>query len=433
MLDSPGNNLIHLTPQLPSSRFCSGCGRTLAELRKTSRVGCATCYEAFGDLLAQSIERLHGRSTHPLAEPSSSVVPVSSFCPDFCLKSLEPEQLRWLSGSGSDSDVILSSRLRLARNLASTTFPEAGDEAHRQKSWSRISAAIAERLPHWGILPLAKLAPERLGLLMERHMIPRITSQPQGHALASSFQGYLSVCINDEDHLRLQSLDSGLTLRRDLAEVEHHAALLERCLGFAQNTRLGYLTACPSNLGSGLRASVLVHLPALAWMDALAEVARKIAATSGLTLRGPHGESSDLGSPFLQLSNQITLGHHDLELVAGVESMALSLAEWERRARERALSEHKTRLEDAAWRAWGLLSHARLLERDEYLDLLSMARLGQLCRLLPERPDLSRVAHLLVASEPAHLRTWQGAITQEEPERTRASWLRTVWAEGGNI
>lgn len=421
--------LIRRAPQLPSSRFCSGCGRTLAELRQSSRVGCATCYDAFSDLLAQSIERLHGLSTHTVTEPSPDLVPLASSERDFHLASLEPQQLRWLSGGGADSDVILASRLRLARNLAGPTFPETGDEDSLRESCSQISDAIAERFPHWGILPLEKLSPDRLGLLMERHMIPRITSPSlQGRALASSFQGHLSVCINEEDHLRLQSLDSGLTLRRDLAEVEHHAALLEHHLGFARNTKLGYLTTCPSNLGSGLRASVLVHLPALAWLDALPEVARKIAATGGLTLRGPHGESSDLGSPFLQLSNQISLGHHNLELVAGVESAARSLAQWERRARERAVSEHKTRLEDTVWRAWGTLSHARLLDRGEGLELLSLVRLGQLCRLLPERPDSSRIAHLLVASEPFHLRNWRGTVTKEESERTRASWLRAVWS-----
>ncbi len=433
MPDSPGNNLIHLTPQLPSSRFCSGCGRTLAELRKTSRVGCATCYEAFGDLLGQSIERLHGKASHPPPQSTPSLVPLSSPSHPFQLESLAPEQLRWLSGTGPDSDVILSSRLRLARNLVGIPFPEAGDKSHRLETRHLILDTLTNALPHWGVLPLEELSPDCKEQLRERHLLSRSPQFHHGCALASSHRGHFSAWLNEEDHLRLQSLDSGLSLSRDLSQLELHADTLERSLGFARHPRLGYLTSCPSNLGSGLRASVLVHLPALAWLGALPEVARKVAGTGGLTLRGPQGESSELGSPFLQLSNQITLGHQNLDLVAGVEAAARSLAEWERRARKRALSEQETRLEDAVWRAWGVLSHARLLERDEYLDLLSLVRLGQLCRLLPERPDLSRVAHLLVATEPAHLRAWRGTATRDEPERTRASWLRTVWAEGGDI
>ena len=427
MPDTPGHSLIRRAPSVPTSRFCSCCGLTLAELRQQSRVGCAACYDAFADLLAQSIERLHDATEHPNSSASTSLL--RSYVGDrqpFESASLEVDRLHWLCGEGEAVDVILSSRVRLARNLADADFPGRADEASRQRTRERVLESLALVCPHWGVLPAEAYDTHLFHLLRERHLLSYSANpRKDSRALVSSFGAAFSAEINEEDHLRLQSLQPGLALGHAHAELEQLAASLDQRLGFAHSSKRGYLTACPSNLGSGLRASVLLHLPALAQLEALPEVARKVTRAGGLTLRGPHGETSALGSPFVQLSNQVTLGRSSAELVAQVEEVARSLADWERLARNRLLTEQKARLEDTAWRAWGALSHARLMESSECLELLSQVRLGQLLHLLPTDPDPNQIARLLISMEAAHLQLFNPATP--DPEASRADWLRSIF------
>ena len=422
MLETTRHSLIHRTSSIPTSRFCLACGLTLTELRERPRVGCGNCYDAFGDLLSSSIERLHGSRLHPRATPTPGLMP-PSVLPNrpFEEFDLDLDHLAWLSHSSKD-EVVISSRLRLARNLAGYAFPDCAQEKSLEEVRHRVFQAISDIEPGWGRLFLEDLSSREKRCLLERHLLTPGSLQSSCPGLACSPLGRLAVLINEEDHLRLQSLSPGFNLTRDLPELERLTESLERSLNFCQHARYGYLTACPSNLGSGLRASVLLHLPALSWLEALPEVARKVTGIGGLLLRGPYGESSPLGSPFLQLSNQVSLGRQNRDLVSKVETAARLLIDWEKQARAQLQQHHIERIEDAVWRAAGLLSHAQLLDHTEFLEQVSLFRLGQLLGRLPVPTKQPSLARLLVESRPSHLGTQDK--TNSSSDRLRARWAR---------
>jgi protein arginine kinase len=343
--------------------------------------------------------------------------------PDWLDRWLGLNALDWLSGKGPEADVAISSRLRLARNLSCHAFPEIASSETLNQVAARIEAAVRSRLPGWLVLDSGRLSEQEGALLRERHLLAC-----KG-GFASTGQGYHSLAIHDEDHLRFQALRAGLSLEKSLPELMEIACDLESVLGFARSERLGYLTSCPSNLGTGLRASVLLHLPALSWLEALPEVVRKVARVGGMTLRGLHGEDSSLEGSFLQLSNQVTLGRSEVELVKSVQHAAVSLIAWERQARERLLQTCRQELEDAVWRARGLLASARLMGKEEALDLLGMVRLGYLCGLLHDPDGAARTLRLLVGSGDAHLE-WMNrrSLSERQTDLARATFLREAFS-----
>jgi protein arginine kinase len=414
-------------------------------LRRTSTVGCGVCYEAFRDVLRAGIMSLHGSLQH--GQPKAvcgrlfrAPAPQALMAGDWLESLFGLCSLEWLSGQGPDSDVALSTRLRLARNLSRHAFPSAAEQETLESVLEQVWAALDSLLPHWLKLSPGDLQGTTGALLAERHLLA--TAHQERAAVvgfASLPGGRESLIVNEEDHLRLQTLRSGLALGPALDDLLGSAAALERALGFAHSERLGYLTACPSNLGTGLRASVLLHLPALAWYQALPEVMRKVARAGGLTLRGLHGEESPLESPFLQLSNQVTLGHAEAELVANVESVASSLIAWERRARGSLLQSRREALEDSVWRAWGLLEHARLIGPEEAVEQLSLVRLGCLLGILPRQAGPpERAIRLLIGMGEAHLQRGDdrrngAALDPARWEAERASYLRANLRQRGRL
>jgi protein arginine kinase len=340
------------------------------------------------------------------------------------------DTLDWLSGCGAETDVAISSRVRLARNLSRHSFPSAAKAETLETVLKEVTSAVTTRLPNWTLLAMASLSQGQTALLRERHLI---SSSPvpdsRGRGFASLKAGLHSLVINEEDHLRFQTLRSGLSLDGSLDELSKIAVSMESLLGFARSPQLGYLTTCPSNLGTGLRASVLLHLPALAWFEALPEVVRKVACVGGLTLRGLHGEESPLECPFIQLSNQVTLGRSEAELVASVESVARSLIDWERAARTSLRDSLPPQLEDTVWRAWGALGHARLISSEEAVELLGLVRLGVLLDLLPNRGGAKLASRWLVGMGDAHLEGIAGQpLSARQAEAARADYLRKAFS-----
>ena len=383
-------------------------------------------------MLRISIVGLHGTDYHGiaatpprppgrrLARPAGSLRPAEWLENLFGLHTLD-----WLSG-GADSDVAISTRVRLARNLATHPFPSVASEQAREEVFIRAERAIQAVLPEWVVLSMRDLGEAQAALLRERRLLsPGLSAGSLGAGLAGRPGGRDSVMINEEDHLRLQTLRPGLDLESSLQSVLGLAHGLEESLSFARCRQLGYLTTCPSNLGSGLRASVLLHLPALAWARAMPEVVRKVGGAGGLTLRGLYGEESAVESPFLQLSNQVTLGQDEETLVQSVTTVANSLVAWERRARVRLLADHREALEDAVWRAWGALRHARLMSAEEAVELLSLLRLGQLTGVLAEPRESASAMRLLVGCGDGHLEAAAGqSLSVSELEAARATYLR---------
>jgi protein arginine kinase len=236
--------------------------------------------------------------------------------------------------------------------------------------------------------------------------------------------------LNEEDHLRLQGLRSGFDLDATYAVIDRIDAELGRRISFAFHPQFGYLTACPTNVGTGLRASVLIHLPALEWTQEITKVLQGLAQV-GLTYRGLFGEGSAAIGSLFQLSNQVTLGKSEPELLEHLARMVRQVLEYEERARDALRRDAGPALDDRVWRAWGTLRHARALQFDELATLLSAVRLGVGMRLLPSlAPRL--LNRLLVQGQDAHLARhaevgWEDVSLPQH----RATLVRSMFEEAG--
>lgn len=343
----------------------------------------------------------------------------------------------WLRGEGEASDVVLSSRVRLARNLAAVPFGSKSGPAERARSLEMcrdqiLMAPLSSRIV-WE--DLHEATPTKRALLVERHLISKQLSK--GRTLAADPRGVaysvpderLSIMVNEEDHLRIQAIRSGLALAAAYREVDQADDLIEAGIEYAFSRRFGYLTACPTNVGTGVRMSVMLHLPALRLSGDIEKVKR---AADGLCLavRGFYGEGSEAVGDLYQLSNQTTLGKKEGEILAQLDGDILPrIVEYERVARRELLAKRRALLEDQVCRAWGLLSSARLLTTEEAMQMLSMARLGALSEILPADVKLMNALFLLV--QPAHLqRAMSKEMDQEQRRVARATLVRAKLARG---
>jgi protein arginine kinase len=242
-------------------------------------------------------------------------------------------------------------------------------------------------------------------VLVERHLISRQHGQGKTpRAVAISDDQCVAIMVNEEDHLRLQILRSGLQLEDAYRHADQADDVLEQRLDFAYSPRLGYLTACPTNVGTGIRVSVMLHLPALK-MTAEIERLRRAAKDMHLAVRGFHGEGTEAMGDLYQISNQTTLGRTERQILADFcEVVIPKMIEYERKARQALLADRGPVLDDRVWRAWGTLCHARLLGSEEALYLLSVVRLGvALGRIQHPGVDLATINQMLILTQPAHL------------------------------
>jgi protein arginine kinase len=240
----------------------------------------------------------------------------------------------------------------------------------------------------------------------------------------------MSIMVNEEDHLRLQVIRSGLDLSRTLAEVDGLDDALEAGLDYAFSARFGYLTACPTNVGTGIRLSVMLHLPALRLTGNIEKV-KRAATDMSLAVRGFYGEGSDAAGDLYQISNQTTLGKTEQILLQELEHQVIpKVLDYERRERQLLMTKRRMDLEDQVHRALGTLTHARLMSTEESMQLLSLVRLGVICGVL-ERPDQSAINHMLLMTQPAHLQRAAGKeLDQDQRRATRAQLLRQRLVSG---
>ncbi|MEX0877091.1 MAG: protein arginine kinase [Phycisphaerales bacterium] len=345
----------------------------------------------------------------------------------------------WLQGLGEASDVVMSSRVRLARNIAGFPFtPQASRldrtqilEACKQRILSMGTSAPSQFM--W--IDLHQVQREDRDLLVERQLMSRqhargkLSSgqggldEPRGVAILVPDER-VSIMVNEEDHLRLQTIKSGLSLGTCLTEANEYDDLIESGIDYAYHPRFGYLTACPTNVGTGLRLSVMLHLPGLKMTGELEKV-RRAAHDMGLAVRGFYGEGTESPGEFFQLSNQTTLGKSDEMLLREMEHEIIPrVVGYERHARKNLLANRRDLLEDQVWRALGTLRHARMMKTEEAMELLSMVRLGVLMALVDEVP-LDRVHALLLSTQPTHLQRSLGtALTQQQRRIARAKLIR---------
>jgi protein arginine kinase len=342
-------------------------------------------------------------------------------------KSLLTGQDGWFETGLPDGPVI-SSRIRLARNLNGYAFPDwAGDE-ERIDIWQKLCSVFktSEVLPESEVWGMDELSALEKGVLCERHLISReLSDRGFGSGVVIGRDEHVAVMINEEDHLRLQALEPGLDLKRAYEMLSSLDDRIEEHFSYAFSPKLGYLTACPSNVGTGLRASVMLHLPGLVLMEEMGPILNGISKI-GLAVRGLWGEGSDASGNMFQISNQITLGKRENDIIEHLEQIVLEIVEHEQHARTRLLESRELLLRDHIGRAYGILQHARIVSSKEALDLLSAMRLGTDMGIIDamERKEIDR---LFIQIQPSHLQQIQQVdLDSDERDIARAELIRKI-------
>ncbi len=341
----------------------------------------------------------------------------------------------WLDASGDHSDIVISTRIRLARNLEGYAFAGRARDGERLRILSQVEQALsAMRGRHQGALfRVDEMLPDDRLLLHERHLVSRelagLDSQrPVRSGAAVHLTRATSVMVNEEDHLRLQAIESGLRISQAFNSVHALDSELGERLPYAFHNEFGFLTACPTNAGTGLRASVLIHLPGLVLTKEIAKVLAGLQQV-GLTYRGLYGEGSEVVGNFFQISNQTTLGRTESELLDYLTRVVIHVIEREEEARKVLLRDAGYIIEDKLWRAYGTLRYARSLTFDEVMSYLSSVRLAVGLKLIT---DLSvyTLNKLLIFSQSAHLAHAEGReLTMSEANLARAKYVRRILAD----
>lgn len=311
----------------------------------------------------------------------------------------------WLRGSGPLSEVVISSRIRLARNLAGTPFVTRLSRGDRTKLEKRardaiLTGGIANRIFY---VDLEQTSEQDRQFLVERHLISKPHATNEGaRGVAVSDDETVSIMVLEEDHLRIQVLRSGLQLDEAWEQISTIDDKLEDALEFAFHSRFGYLTACPTNVGTGIRVSVMLHLPALKLTGEIEKVFRA-AKDLKLAVRGLYGEGTEATGDFYQISNQTTLGKVEEDVLSEFRHTIIPrIVAYEHEARRALMNERTAALDDKVFRALGLLRSARMLSSEEVLFLLSHLRMGvNLGRV--KGVDINRVNELFLLTQQAHL------------------------------
>lgn len=341
------------------------------------------------------------------------------------------ETAKWYEKAGNCGDVVISTRVRLARNLKQYPFPARATDKQREAVEQKVKDALLSGnsilSKEFRFLPLESASEEEAVSLVERHIVsPEFISDRRGKAVLISEDESISIMINEEDHLRIQVLREGLSLKEAAETADRIDTLLSETLDFAYDSEFGYLTQCPTNLGTGLRASVMLHLPALTESDAMPRVSSNLSKL-GLTLRGTYGEGSKITGALYQLSNQITLGLSESEAVENLRAITVQLMEEERKARSQ-MSENIA-WQDKIDRAAGILKTARVLSSSECMELLSYIRLGLSTGVL-QGVTTQELNALMVNAQPATLMAKAGKqLDQNQRDILRAQMAREACAK----
>ncbi|MFN0244871.1 MAG: ATP--guanido phosphotransferase [Planctomycetota bacterium] len=351
----------------------------------------------------------------------------------------------WLEPGGPDADVAISCRVRLARNLAEYPFisrlPPARAEELCERMQGHLHDARIDGETFW--VPLSRATPVLRTMLRERHLISRELSPSDdgqtaapGRAVAFGLSESVAVMVNEEDHLRLQSLAPGFQLDAAWRRAQELDRFLEKRVPLAYTHDLGYLTGCPTNVGTGLRASVMLHLPALGLVRSELEKVFTAVQRTGLAVRGMYGEGSRAAGDAYQISNQITLGRSEQQLIDDLCALVPRIIDFERQVRETFLREQRSALRDRVSRSIGILRTARAMTTEAALMHVSNVRLGVHLGLCGDAP-LEALNELPVQVQKGHLqalnapRAEDGWFEPSERDRLRATLLRQRLAERG--
>jgi protein arginine kinase len=337
----------------------------------------------------------------------------------------------WLDGRGPHAESVVSSRVRLARNLKGVPFAHMAKPEHLEGVLSRIKSALEEAraLESANFMMMKDLDDLDREFLVERHLISREhADDAKARAVVVSKDEAISVMINEEDHLRLQSIQSGFQLGDAWKLVDALDSEVDATLDYAFSYEWGYLTACPTNTGTGLRASVLVHLPALVTTGQKDKVLNGI-GQMGLAVRGFYGEGSEVMGNLFQISNRTALGSSEIDIIESLQKVVGQVLGFESQAREILLRDARSRIEDKVWRAYGILKYCRRVKLQEMMSLTSAVRLG-LCLGMIDSISVAGLNKMVFMSQPAHLQKREGhRMAAEEREIARAEMVRRILAE----
>ncbi|RLL40780.1 protein arginine kinase [Oceanobacillus piezotolerans] len=334
----------------------------------------------------------------------------------------------WMREDGPDSDIILSSRIRLARNLANTPYPLFAEEEKLEK----VKGFFQDNFTHTSLgnyknfefIPIRDLSAIEKKVLVEKHLIsPHLTKHTQESAVLISENEQVSIMINEEDHIRIQLYFPGQQLRLALDNAFRVDDWLEEKITYAYDEDKGYLTTCPTNVGTGMRASVMMHIPALVMTR---QINRMMPAISqlGLVVRGIYGEGSEALGNVFQISNQITLGKSEEDIVDDLESVVNQLVELERNARSLIMKESGIALEDRVYRSYGTLAYSRIIESKEASSCISNVRLGIDLGII-ENTSRNILNELMVLIQPGFLQHYaKKTLSTNERDVLRSSLIR---------
>jgi protein arginine kinase len=334
----------------------------------------------------------------------------------------------WLRGNGPMSEIVISSRIRLARNISGMPFLTRASNQEKHVLETRIRDVLLQAPPATPTLyvDLAHAPEIDRQLLVERHLISKQHAAAEGsRGVAVGENESISIMINEEDHLRIQVLRSGLQLEEAWDQINAIDDALEAKLDFAFHQRFGYLTACPTNVGTGIRVSVMLHLPALKMTGEIEKVFRA-AKDLKLAVRGLYGEGTEATGDFYQISNQTTLGKTEEEIIEEFRHLVIpKIIDYEHHSRRALLNDHTVALDDKVFRALGSLRSARLMASEETLLLLSHLRMGvHLGRV--KDVDIRTINELFLLTQPAHLQKIQGRKLEGDVRRAaRAEFIRS--------
>lgn len=335
--------------------------------------------------------------------------------------------MSWIDESGPYDDFIISSRIRYARNLSDMDFPSTMTEKDAESLIYRVQGSLIQEDSSlkdiFQLLTMEDLSQNEKNVLVERHLAsPDLIEEGRKSALLINKEETLSLMVNEEDHLRIQSLLPGLRLRENLEMVDKVDDALDESLPYAFDDTLGYLTTCPTNIGTGMRASVMIHLAALTVTGQMKHVIQTLAKI-GLAVRGIYGEGSELIGDMYQISNQVTLGASEEELIENLELIANQLVAKEKQAREVLRNRITVLFDDNIWRAYGLLKNARVLDYKEFMNLLSRVRVGVEMKII-EGIDMLALNHLMIYSQDGHLNKYYKKESTDDFRVLRANLVR---------
>jgi len=334
---------------------------------------------------------------------------------------------QWLRGTGPESDIVISSRARLARNLAEFPFVRRANSEERSQIIKSVRKKI-EGIQQWNdvfFVRVDSLSELDRQFLVERQLMSLELAEGSGErGVAIHESERFSVMVNEEDHLRIQVMCSGLDVHEAWQQINVIDDTLQQQLNYAFHEQFGYLTACPTNVGTGLRISVMLHLPGLVVTREIEKVFRSLQKIN-VTVRGLYGEGSQFMGDFYQVSNQVTLGRSEEELVQTVSEVVPRIIEYERKARQFLLKESEQDLHDDVSRAYGILSTAKKISSEETLHYLSKVRMGVNLGLI-RTVDIPTINRLFVQTQPAHLQKLCGhELSVSERNVERANYLQT--------